>query len=95
MVRHNNTKYIEAVMKDFPGDSVHIKTKVTAFTPSKDGHVTLSIDEKEESFDHVIIATHGNQTVEIMNKTAKHEGRNILDGFKTKKNVAILQSISL
>ena len=65
---------------------------VNGLTLSKDGRVTLSIKEKEESFDHEILATHGNQAFKLMNKTATHEKRNILSGFKTNKNVAILHS---
>jgi predicted NAD/FAD-binding protein len=84
--------YIDAVMKDFPRDRVHLRTKVTALRPRKDGHVTLCTENWEEDFDHVILATHGDQALEIMDQAATTEERKILSGFKTNKNVAILHS---
>jgi predicted NAD/FAD-binding protein len=85
-------QYIDAVMKDFPQDRVHLKTKVTALTSSKDGQVTLETDDGRELFDHVILATHGDQALTIMEETASDDERKILSGFKTNKNVAILHS---
>jgi predicted NAD/FAD-binding protein len=85
-------QYIDAVMKDFPKDRVHLKTKVTALITSKDGQVNLSTDDGTEIFDHVILATHGDQALKIMDQTATDDERKILSGFKTNKNVAILHS---
>jgi predicted NAD/FAD-binding protein len=85
-------QYIEAVMKDFPQDRVHLRTKVTTLTPSKDGLVAVSTRDGMEDFDHVILATHGDQAMEIMDQMATNEERNILSGFRTSKNVAILHS---
>lgn len=85
-------QYIDAVMKDFPRDHIHLATKVTGLTPSKDGQVILSTNDDTESFDHVILATHGDQALEILDQAASDEERKILSGFKTNKNVAILHS---
>lgn len=85
-------QYIDAVMKDLPKNRVHLKTKVTALITSKDGQVNLSTDHGTELFDHVILATHGDQALKIMDQTATDDERKILSGFKTNKNVAILHS---
>jgi predicted NAD/FAD-binding protein len=78
-------QYIDAVMKDFPQDRVHLRTKVTSLRPSSNGHMTLSTNTGEESFDHVILATHGDQALEIMDQAATSEERKILSGFKTNR----------
>ncbi len=91
-INGGSQQYIDAVMKDFPQDRVHLKTKVIALTPSKDGHVTLSTEDGTRNFDHVILATHGDQALDIMRQTATNEERNVLRGFRTSTNVAILHS---
>lgn len=85
-------QYIDAVMKDFPPDRVHLKTKVTTIVPSNDGLITLHNQNGTQDFDHVILATHGDQALEIMDQMATPEERTILRAFKTSKNVAILHS---
>jgi predicted NAD/FAD-binding protein len=85
-------QYIDAVMNDFPKDHVHLDTKVTALIPSKDGSVTLSTENWTEVFDHVILATHGDEALELVGDAATEEERNVLSGFRTNKNVAILHS---
>jgi predicted NAD/FAD-binding protein len=44
------------------------------------------------SYDHVILATHGNQALDIIRNNATEEENDILNGFKTSKNTAVLHS---
>ena len=85
-------QYIDEVMKDFCDDHLHLDTRVTCLTPTEDGAVILSTDGGTEIFDHVILATHGDQALKIMGGSATEQERKILSGFKTNKNVAILHS---
>lgn len=85
-------QYIDAVMADFPRDRVHLKSEVTGLTPGKNGAVFLSVNDKVEVFDHVILATHGDQAMKILGQAAKEQEKEILSGFKTSRNVAILHS---
>jgi predicted NAD/FAD-binding protein len=85
-------QYINAMMKDFPPDRVHLKTKVTALAPREDGQVELSTDAGTENFDHVVLATHSDKVLEIMDQSASLEERDILSRFRTSKNVAVLHS---
>jgi predicted NAD/FAD-binding protein len=85
-------RYIDAVMQDFPRDRIHLKTKVSSLTPDKRGQVTLTADGSDEVYDHVILATHGDQALDILQPIATKEEIDILSGFKTSKNVAVLHS---
>ena len=85
-------QYIDTVLADFPTERVHLKSKVSSLIPGKDGVVFLSVDGKTEVFDHVILATHGDQALEVLGQAANEQERRILAGFKTSRNVAILHS---
>ena len=85
-------QYIDAVMDDLPEERLHLKSKVTNLIPGKNGVVFLSVNDKIEVFDHVILAAHGDQALEILGQAANEQEKEILDGFKTSRNVAILHS---
>ena len=85
-------RYIDTIMKGFPGDRVHTKTKVTSLTPQDDGSVTLIANGTAKVFDHVILATHGDTAAEIMRESGTQQEMEILGGFKTSRNVAVLHS---
>jgi len=84
-------QYIDAVLANFP-KCVHLKSKVTRLIPGKDGVVFLSVNDRTEVFDHVVLATHGDQALEILGQAANKQEKEILDAFKTSRNVAILHS---
>lgn len=85
-------QYIDAVMADFPSERVHLRSKVTSLVPAKNGGVFLSVHDKVEVFGHVILATHGDEALEILGHAASEQEKEVLDGFKTSRNVAILHS---
>ena len=85
--------YIDAVMKGFPLNHVFLGTPVESVTNDDDGRVRLHLDnDKSEVFDHVIIATHGDQAYHLIAREADLEEREIMSGFQTNKNTAILHS---
>ena len=85
-------QYIDAVLKSVPWGRIHIESKVTAIVPSKGSKVTLSVNGREEVFDHVILATHGDQALDILRLVATEEETDILSGFQTNRNFAVLHS---
>ena len=85
-------RYIAAVLSDFPKDRVHTSSKVTTLTPTKAGSVIVTVNGANESFDHVILATHGDQALEILQPVATKEEIDILSGFQTNRNIAVLHS---
>ena len=85
-------QYINAVLSDFPKDRIHTTAQVTAVAPTKDGSVTLTVNGAEHKFDHVILATHGDQALEILQPVATKEEIDILSAFQTNRNIAVLHS---
>jgi predicted NAD/FAD-binding protein len=85
-------QYINAVLNDFPSERIHIRSKVTAVTPTKTGSVTLTVNEEDHTFDHVILATHGDEALEVLQPVATKEEIDILSGFQTNRNIAVLHS---
>lgn len=85
--------YIEKVMKGFPANHLRLKTTVTAVTNEADGRVRLHTDcGGSEVFDHVILATHGDQAYSIIRDSATEQERSIMENFRTSKNLAVLHS---
>lgn len=85
-------QYIDAVIKDFPRDRVHLDAKVTALVPEVKGKVVLRVNGEDQHFDHVILATHGDQALEILRPVATKQEIDVLSGFKTNQNIAVLHS---
>lgn len=86
-------QYIDAVMSDFPKDRTYLNTKVNAAIPLADGRTKLRFQGgTEETFDHVILATHGDQALEIIRDEATPEEIDVLSGFKSSTNTAVLHS---
>lgn len=85
--------YIDAVMKGFPPNHIFLNTAVKSITNDDDGRVRLHLENgKSELYDHVIIAAHGDQAHALVLPEADFEERQILSGFQTSKNTAILHS---
>lgn len=85
-------QYIEAAMKDFPKHQVHLNTKVTAAVTEAKGKVKLRANGEDLLFDHVILATHGNQALKIVKIGASRQELDVLEGFRTNHNIAVLHS---
>ncbi|MCJ1466032.1 hypothetical protein MMC07_004651 [Pseudocyphellaria aurata] len=92
-IKHGSKQYIDAVMKDFPQDQVHLNTPVKSVRTRTDGQIVLlQRDGKVDIYDHVILATHGDNAMEIIRMTATAEEKEILSNFKTSSNTASLHS---
>ena len=80
-------------MKGFPPNHLFLNTPVQTVTNEEDGRVRLHLPNgKSEVYDHVILATHGDQAMSIIAPEADKEERSILSGFQTSKNTVILHS---
>ncbi|KAI0882400.1 amine oxidase [Annulohypoxylon maeteangense] len=85
--------YIDAVMSGFPPNHLFLKTAVKHVTSEKNGRVRLHLENgKTEVFDHVILATHGDQAYQIIKPSATPEEEKIMSSFKTSENTCILHS---
>ena len=91
-IRGGTSQYIEAVLKDFPQERIHLKSEITSVSTKDDGTVILSIGNQQVEYDHVILATHGDQALQIVRSSATKDEISILSSFKTNRNVAVLHS---
>ncbi|EXJ89481.1 hypothetical protein A1O3_02548 [Capronia epimyces CBS 606.96] len=57
---------VDAVVKDFPRDKIRLVCKITAVTLTEADAVRLTANGRDQEFDHVILATHANQALEIL-----------------------------
>jgi predicted NAD/FAD-binding protein len=86
-------RYVDRVMLGFPKDRTHLGVKVTGLTPTKGGSVVLTTaGGSHATFDHVVLATHGDQALDILRPVATAEEEEILSGFQTSRNIAVLHS---
>lgn len=86
-------QYIDAVMRDFPEDHVHLDTGIQSLSIIENDRLAVDrMDGKRDVFDHVILATHGDQAMEIIRDMATPQEIEIMSGFKTSKNTAVLHS---
>jgi predicted NAD/FAD-binding protein len=92
-LKHGSQSYIDAVMKGFPPNHLFLNTAVESVTNDDDDRVRVHLENgKSEIYDHVILATHGDQAHAITLPEADGEERHILSGFKTSKNTVILHN---
>ncbi|CCU77191.1 putative FAD dependent oxidoreductase [Blumeria hordei DH14] len=92
-IKQGAKSYIEAVMKGFPPNHVFLGEPVISVTNDELGKVRLHLrNGNSEIYDHVIIATHGDQALELVHNGSTAEEREILSGFQTSHNSAILHS---
>lgn len=95
-VKSGAKAYVDTIMKTIPKHRVHLSTPITAVRSGDNGKILVSTErgslEYEYEYDHVILATHGDQALRLLGKDATKLEKDILGVFKTSKNTAILHS---
>ncbi|OCK75389.1 amine oxidase-like protein [Lepidopterella palustris CBS 459.81] len=95
-IEGGSQKYINAVLKDTKMAKIHLSTPVLSLLNQKDGRLVLGLGGnskgKEEIFDQVILACHGDQAWRLMSASATNEEKDILTAFQTTPNAAYLHS---
>jgi predicted NAD/FAD-binding protein len=94
--RHGAKTYVDAFLKALPSNHyVHLKSPVRSISRGhKDSTLIwlVSSDGSVERFDHVVLATHAHQALELLGERATVLEREILGAFKTSRNVCVLHS---
>ncbi|CZR57388.1 uncharacterized protein PAC_07277 [Phialocephala subalpina] len=92
-LKEGSRSYIDAVMKGFPSDHVFLNSPVQRIENNASGRVVLYLEDgRTDTFDHVILATHGDQALSILGSSATEEERSVLSCFKTSQNEVVLHS---
>ena len=86
--------YIDAIMKSFPPDRIHLNNSITSITSNRSGSLILHTDVEGEQwmFDDVILACHGDQALDIISASATETEIDILSAFQTSANTVYLHS---
>lgn len=94
--------YVDSILAELPPERLHISTpveSVSSISGAGEGSasaVKLKVVTGEEfQFDHVLLACHGDQALEILEKGrggATPDEKDILSKFKTSTNTAVLHS---
>lgn len=80
-------------MKGFPSNHIFLNTPVASITNDSSGNVLLHRENgRVDIYDHVILATHGDDALDLISASATPLERSILSAFHTSKNTAILHS---
>ena len=92
-LKDGSKAYIDAVMKEFPPEKLSLNTAVHKVSNENNGQVTLHLaNDETETFDHVVLATHGDQALSILGESATDQEHAVLSAFKTSQNEAVLHS---
>lgn len=88
-------RYVKRVISKLPGSQLHLSTPVTAIsTTPHSSKVTLQLPTGTEEFDHVILATHSDTSLKMLQNgsgmTANEEA--ILGSFAWNQNRAVLHT---
>lgn len=80
-------------MGGFPASHVFLNTPVQSLTNEPDGGVRLHMaGGRSAVYDHVILATHGDEAFRIIKESATDEEIGVLSCFSTSENEAVLHS---
>lgn len=80
-------------MKGLPASHVFLNTPVRSVTNEPDGRVRLHLDGgRSEVYDHVVLATHGDESFDIIKASATEEEKDIMSCFHTSQNDVVLHS---
>ncbi|KAH7320222.1 cytochrome c oxidase assembly protein CtaG/Cox11-domain-containing protein [Stachybotrys elegans] len=90
-LKEGSQAYVSAVMKGFPPNHLFLKTAVRRISNDAQGRVVLHLENgKSEVYDHVILATHGDEAMSIVDATATLQERAILSSFQTTQTEVVL-----
>lgn len=80
-------------MKGFPSNHLFLNAPVKAVTNNDDGKVRIELENgKSEVYDHVILATPGDEAYSIIQPSATDQEHKIMSQFRTSPTTAVLHS---
>src|SRR5271163_1417993 len=85
-VKNGAQTYVESILKLMPSDRLHLNAKITSVERQME-KVVVRLERGEEEFDHLILATHADTSLELL-RDATLEEKEVLKNFMFSKNVA-------
>jgi predicted NAD/FAD-binding protein len=90
VIRGGSKRYVEKLTAGFR-DRIRTRTPVASIRRTKDHVLVTARDGAPEPFDEVVIATHGDQALAILEDATPDE-REVLGSFRFQENVAVLHT---
>ncbi len=87
-----STQYVKKVTQNFPG-KISLNDFVTVIKKTPNGKLLVQSEKSEEIFDKVVIATHGDQALQMLPDASREQLR-VLINFKCQKNLVALHKDS-
>jgi predicted NAD/FAD-binding protein len=92
-LKYGAHSYIDTVLKGFPSNHLFHNTPVQSISSNDNDQVVLHLaDGQTKTYDHVIVAVHGDQAYSLVLQDSNYEERRILSEFSTSKCTAVLHS---
>ncbi|KAF4995138.1 hypothetical protein FDECE_12883 [Fusarium decemcellulare] len=92
-LKDGSKSYIDAVIRGFPPNHLFLKTPVRQVSTESNGQVRVHLENGSSAvYDHVILATHGDEAFDIIRSSATDQERSIMSCFKTSQNEVVLHS---
>lgn len=86
-------QYIDAVMAGVSKDHIYLNTAIKSLDIAPSGQIKLCREDGQiDTYDHVILATHGDQATDIIREIATPNEIAIMSSFQTNKNTVVLHS---
>ena len=85
-------RYVKAILAQIPQGRVHVSTKVDRVYNENSKVVLVFEDGSMETFDRVIVATHGPQALQLIRQDCTSEEEEILKSFRTSTSHVVLHS---
>lgn len=89
-VKGGSREYVARILADFGGE-VRLGTAVTGVRRGISGVEVTDVHGHVEAFDEIVLATHANQSIDLL-EDADSEEREILESFQYTPNLAVLHS---
>ncbi|KAF4965351.1 hypothetical protein F66182_18026, partial [Fusarium sp. NRRL 66182] len=89
---NGSKSYVDAFLRTLPKNHhVHLGTKIRRVRRKTDGSVSLVfMDGSVEKYDHVVLAVHANQALDLLKDDATAIEKQILGSFQTSRNEVAL-----
>jgi predicted NAD/FAD-binding protein len=83
---------IQSMASSFPFEKVHLNTRVREIVRLGKKEYAISTDGGELHFDHIVFAVDNDEVLNILGSNIDAEQKEIIQGLRTTKNIAVLHS---
>ena len=89
VIKDGSKQYVKELVKSFK-DNIKLNTRIESIK-RLNNKIYISVNGKDEIYDKVIIGTHSDQALQLLDKPTNEE-KNILNNIKYQKNIALIHT---